>query len=108
MPGDIHLLQARGAATTGTPRPSRDGGAGGAHFSVPDFGLRQVYVCQRMVFPVDAAAAIPRARTAIGMASLPYGPSVGLLFPDFPRSNNSCRAPFFRYSWVVLTLFPIP
>src|SRR5260370_2672837 len=74
--GDVYVHGTGRPRAGGAPRFYGHGYEGRAHLSLSDLGLRQVSVRQRVVFPVDAAAAIPRAGTAIGLASVPYGPGV--------------------------------
>src|SRR5258708_6807951 len=68
MSGDVHLHAGRRAQAAGAARLPRDGRAGGAHLSVSHRGLREVSVRQRVVFPLDAAATIPIAGTAVWVA----------------------------------------
>src|SRR2546429_376044 len=75
LPGDVHLHAAGRAATFGAARLSRDERAGRAHLSLPHRGLREVSVRQRMVFPLDAAAAVPRVGTALWVALAADGAS---------------------------------
>src|SRR5207245_9531545 len=75
MPGDVHLHAAGRAATFGTTRLPRDGRASRAHLSLPHRGLCEVSVRQGMVFPLDAAAAVPSDGTAVWLALAADGAS---------------------------------